>query len=233
MGTSTTIIAALNFDGGVVIGADSQASDMIANVRWPIEKLDRVRDLPMVLGFSGQEGSAERARQAVERLSLSTNTFKRRDRVRNALEGCLAPEYDRIKTDNPPLNRSIWDITIGALIAYWAEDAPHILEFEYNGDCCFHPHFHAIGSGTDTAYAIYRTLGGTRLSELDGAKSTLALLRILRTCVNVQRSGVSEPLFVWKIHDGQVNRLSGDEIQANLQYVDEWEEQDRQRFLRS
>ena len=233
MGTSTTIIAALNFDGGVVIGADSQASDMIAEVRWPVEKLDRVRDHPMVLGFSGQMGSAERARQAVEAVSLSTNTFKRRDRVRNALEGCLAPEYERIKSNIPSSSRSVWDITIGALIAYWAEDAPHILEFEFNGDCCFHPRFHAIGSGVDTAYAIYRTLGGSRLSELDAAKSTLALLRILRTCVNVEMSGVSEPFFVWGIDAGQVRKLSQDEIQVNLQVVDAWEEQERQRFLRS
>ena len=232
MGTSTTIIAALNFDGGVVIGADSQASDVIAKVRWPVQKLDRVRDYPMVLGFSGQEGSAKRARKAVEAVSLKTNTFKRRDRVRNALEACLSPEFERIKTKNP-YPKSIWDIAIGALIVYWAEDAPHILEFEYNGDCCFHDHFHAIGSGVDTAYAIYHTLGGTQLSQLDGAKSTLALLRILRTCVNVEISGVSEPLFVWKIDNGQANSLSGDEIQANLQVVDEWEEQDRQRFLRS
>ena len=233
MGTSTTIIAALNFEGGVVVGADSQASDMIANVRWPVEKLDRVRDYPMVLGFSGQEGSAKRARQAVEEVSLTTNTFRRRDRVRNALEGCLGPEFERIKTNNPSPDRSIWDITISALVAYWAEDAPHILEFEYNGDCCFHDNFHAIGSGVDTAYAIYRTLGGIQLSQLDGAKSILALLRILRTCVNVERAGVSEPFFVWKIDSGQLSRLSEDEVQANLQIVDEWERQDRQRFLTS
>jgi len=40
MSESTTIIAALKFEGGVVIAADSQASDPVAQVRWPVEKLD-------------------------------------------------------------------------------------------------------------------------------------------------------------------------------------------------
>ena len=172
MATSTTIIAALKFRGGVVIGADSQASDIVENIRWPIEKLHSVGTHPIVLGFSGQDGSARRARQAVEALSLTPNTFQKLHRVRGALERALLPEYERIKNNNPAPGRgSLWDITINALAAFWAEDAPHILEFEWNGDCCFHDSFHALGSGKATAYAIYRTLGGPRLIELDETKS--------------------------------------------------------------
>ena len=234
MTASSTIIAALKFEGGVVIGADSQASDIVENVRWPIEKLDQVRTHPLVLGFSGDDGSAKRARVAVEALSLSANTFRRRDRVRNAIEGALAPEYDRIKVRNPnPPTSSLWTITIDALAVFWAEDAPHIIQFEFNGDCCFHDYFHAIGSGKGTAYAIHRTLGGNQLARLDGAKSTMALLRILRTCVSVEMRGVSEPLHVWRIEGGRLDKLSPDEVQTNLQYVDEWEVQDRKRFLES
>ena len=231
MGTSSTVIAALKYQGGVVIGADSQASDQVARVRWPVEKLDRVANCPCVIGFSGSVGMAQRVRSEVEQQQLRAATFDRRDRVRRALDGCFAPVYETISRTSHPPTRGVPQIALWSLAVYWAEEAPHILEYEINGDSSFHESFHAIGSASQTAYAVYRTLGGSRLTSVDQPKAILVMLRILSTCVGVEMSGVSEPLSAWVIGPDRASRVSPDEIEAQIQLIDAWEERERSLLL--
>jgi hypothetical protein len=230
MAESTTIIAALKFQGGVVIAADSQASDLAAQVRWPIEKLECVGDKPLVLGFSGSVGMAQRARRELEATTLHPNTFNKRHLVQNAMDRCFAPIYRKIKEDiHPPVN--IFEVCLWGLSVFWAENAPQILENEVSSDSSFHDYFHAIGSAANTAYAIYRTLGGTRLCTVAERWALPVMLRILRTCVRVELWGVSEPLFVWVVSGGKARKVSLDEIQTHLQTVGEWEERERSDFF--
>ncbi len=231
MSISTTVIAALKCEGVVIIGSDTQATDYNAQVRWPCEKLDRIRDYPLLIGFSGSMGMADRARKAIEATTIHINTFGKRDLIRDAVERCLNPVYRAVDTKKLSPTTKIWDITLWGLAAYWAENSPHILEFEANGDCSFHNYFHAIGSGSSTAYAIWRTLGGVRLSALNRQKGLYAILRILRTCVNIEMMGVSEPFIVWVVSNQGARKLLDDEIQAEMQYVDAWEERDRKAFF--
>ena len=88
-------------------------------------------------------------------IPFCNNTFKRRDRIRNAIEQCLKPEFQRISENPDVLKLPMWKITVNGLVVYWSENSPHIVEIEPNGELCFHEHFHAIGSGTQTAYAIW------------------------------------------------------------------------------
>lgn len=84
MSTSQTIIAALKFQGGVIIAADTQATDLVAQVRWPCEKLDCIGTYPCVIGFSGSLGRSQRARTAIEGCHLHPNMFERKERIRDA-----------------------------------------------------------------------------------------------------------------------------------------------------
>jgi len=227
MSESTTIIAALKFEGGVVIAADSQASDRVAHVRWPVEKLDCIGGHPCVLGFSGSVARAQQARSKLEATTLHPNMFKKRDKIRDAVDRCLSPVYKQIKQANDGVKWDIYKTSLWGLLAYYAEEAPQILECGLNGDIEFHDYFQAIGSGANTAHAIYRTLGGQKLSGLGEYKALLVMLRILRTCVNVEMWGVSEPLSVWIVSSSNAKKVSPDEVEANLQFVDQWEERDR------
>lgn len=227
---TATIIAALKFKDGVVIASDSQASDSIAHVRWPIEKLDSVGDKPLVLGFSGSVGMAQRARRELEANPLHPNTFNKRHLIQNAMDRCFVPIYKKIKEDiHTPANIS--QVCLWGLSAFWAENAPQILENEVTSDSSFHDYFHAIGSAANTAYAIYQTLGGLRLCTVEERWALPVILRILRTCVGVEVWGVSEPLYVWVVSRGKARRISPDEIQAHIQTVDEWEEGERSNFF--
>jgi 20S proteasome alpha/beta subunit len=228
MVTSMTIIAALKYQGGVVIGADSQASDLIAQVRWPVDKLRCVPGgLPCVIGFSGSMGKADQARTAMAGKPMHANTFKKRELVHDALDACLAPVYEAIQRANHPPTAFIPGIALWGLAAMWAENAPQILEFEINGDSSFHEYFHAIGSASATAYAIYRTLGGSRLSDLDEVDALMVLVRILRTCVGVEVAGVGEPITVWTVDAAGAKSRSRDELEAQLQLVEKWQERER------
>jgi len=227
---TATIIAALKFQDGVVIASDSQTSDPVAQVRWPVEKLERIGDKPLVLGFSGSVGVAQRARRGLEETTLHPNTFNKRHLVQDAMDRCFAPIYKKIREDiHPPID--IWQVALWGLSVFWAENAPQILENEPSSDSSFHDYFHAIGSAAKTAYAIYRTLGGAQLCTVPERLALLAILRILRTCVDVELWGVGEPLAVWIVSGGQARKVSLDEIQAHLQTVDAWEEVDRSNFF--
>ena len=222
---TATIIAALKFRDGVVIASDSQASDSVARVRWPVEKLDSVGDKPLVLGFSGSVGMAQHARRELEATTLHPNTFNKRHLVQDAMDRCFAPIYKKIQAINIP-QVSLWGLSV-----FWAENAPQILENEIASDSSFHDYFHAIGSAANTAYAIYRTLGGSRLCTVAERWALPVILRILRTCVSVEVWGVSEPLSVWVVSGGTARRISPDEIQAHIQTVGEWEEGERSNFF--
>ena len=233
MASSTTIVAALKFQGGVVIGADSQASDIVGQVRWPVDKLDQLPGgHPCVLGVAGSTGRADQARHLLAAKPLFANQFKKRELVQGAIMSTLMPLFKDVKEGNPnPPTSALWQITVAGLAAFSAADEPQILELEFNGDSCFHDYFHAIGSGTDTAYAIYNTLGGRRLAELDEPKALLAMIRIIRTCVNVEMWGVSEPLWFWVVRPDGTRRVSKDELQPHIQLVDRWEESERDAFF--
>jgi 20S proteasome alpha/beta subunit len=231
MAESTTVIAALKFQGGVVIAADSQASDVASDVRWPVEKLDRIGSHPCVVGFSGAVSRAEHARGKLNSTPLHPNMFDKRERIQGAVYRSLSPVYDEIKRANECAKQPFYLTSLWGLFTFWAEGTPHIFECGINGDCEFHQHFHAIGSGSKTAYAIYRTLGGNELCTLDERWAVPVVLRILRTCVNVELWGVSEPIFVWVISGGKARQLTPDELQVHLQTVDEWERGERSAFF--
>lgn len=219
-----TVIAALKFEGGVILAADSQATDDFGNVRWQVEKPFQVASFPCVVCLSGSMGMNDRVKKDVLARTWHSNTFDRRDRVRDAVDASFVNVYKVIEERNRPI--PLW-----GLAAFWAEGAAHILEHEPTGDCSFHDHFQSIGSGAATARAIYRTLGGPLLAAIDEQKAILVVLRILRTCVSVEKMGVSDPFHVWLIKPTGAVRLTDDRVQAELQYVGAWEDRERRAFL--
>jgi 20S proteasome alpha/beta subunit len=219
-----TVIAALRHRDGVLIGADSQASDFNAQVRWPCTKLRRIGGQPFVAGFSGSLGSAERIFGALDGANLRPNQLQRKARLQTFLDGVVKPEYVAAlaRSPNPNAPIPIWGLAAGCV-----EAEPRILEFEPSGDSMWHEYFHAIGSGAPTAYAAFRTLGGRELCRLSEGTALLALLRIIRTSISVDFMGVSEPIRVFRVACNAASELSDDEVNTNLQAVDEWEQQER------
>lgn len=234
MANTHTLIAALKYQGGVIISSDTQVSDLPVRVRWPIEKLAQVGQHPLVVGFSDSMGQGQRARAALDDGSFRSTTFQKPKRVQSLMDTKLLPIYDQIKNlSRVPPGRQIPEIGLSALAAFWAGGEPQILEREMNCDSCFHSCFHAIGSGAPTAYAVYNTLGGKdELPQLEERKALMAMLRIVRTAIRVEIAGVSEPVSVFIISDGKVRQLSEDEVVANMQAVKEWEQGERDNFRR-
>lgn len=226
MPESTTVVTALKFQGGIVLGSDSQATDTVAQVRWPVEKPFQVKTHPCVIGMSGSIGMIERVKADIFAGQWHSNMFRKRDLVRDAIDRSFVKIYKEIEVRNSSIH--LWGLS-----AFYAEGSSHILEHETSRDCFFHNYFHAIGSGANTAYAIYRTLGGKDLTTLNEAKAVQATLRILRTCIDVEPAGVSEPITLWVIAETGPKKLSDDQLEAEIQYVDEWELRERQAFFNS
>lgn len=231
MSASDTLIAALKFQGGVIIAADTQVSDIVAQVRWPCEKLDCIGVHPCVIGFSGSVGKGQRAREAIERTELHQNMFQRKERIRDCLDRCVRPIYREIREESVSGAHFVLQQGLWGLATYWAENDAHILEYPLNGDSEFCPDFRAIGSGANTAHAIYHTLGGERLTHLEERKALPAMLRILGTSIRVEQQGVSEPLTVWIVSNQRVKKVSEEEIETHKEFVQRWIEKEQEVLL--
>ena len=227
MSVSSTVIVALIFNDGAVIGADSQASDFPSGVRWPVNKLSRIGNAPLVLGFSGQTAPAEQLRTTLHNAFQSPgSTFDRPDRVRKRIEQSVRPTYQDISSHHPDATwGSVWKVTAVGLAICWAEDAPHILEIEANGVCDFHDYFHAIGSGASVARAIWRTMGAERLRSMDGGLALEVIKRILTSCIETELMGVSNPIRMWVVDTNGVRQLSSMELDTlEMSDADFWSE---------
>jgi 20S proteasome alpha/beta subunit len=231
MADSHTVVAALKFQGGVVIAADSQVSDDIVGVRWLMEKPEQVKPHPLVVAFSGSHGRGLEAKLALCSAGIEPKHFKSPERIQKVMDAVLQPVYEGIRQNSKPPFKDFREITLTGLAVFWAGGEPHILERELNGDSYPHDCFHAVGSGGATAYAVYRTLGGQRLTTVDEPKALMAILRIIKTCIGVEYQGVSEPIIAYVIADGRVRQLPRAEIDAHLEAVERWERRQQERFF--
>ena len=232
MPTSSTVLVALKYRNGVLVGADSQASDAVAEVRWPVQKVRRVGSHPLLLGFSGSVGTSDRAFERLATAKFRPTTFEKRGRLQEFLDRELRPEYESAaKRQSPAPNAH--RIGIWGIAAAWVEGQGEILEYELSGDSSWHEHFHAVGSGARTAYAVYRALGGKELCRLSERTALTAIVRVLQTAIAVDVAGVSEPIDVWRVNADGVKRLGEGEVNTHAQLVDEWERREREALFES
>ena len=147
--------------------------------------------------------------------------------MRTAIANSLEKHYKWI-FDNTREDLAYKQVIMGpqmvALAACHAEASPQIIEFEQNGDSDFHEYFHAIGSGGRTAYAVWRTLGGSRLRELPEGKAIQVALRIMRTAVDVDMWGVSDPFTVFVVDGDGTRSLAGSNLDAEIEAAQRLEE---------
>lgn len=130
-----------------------------------------------------------------------------------------------------PFDQVIGSPRMIALLACFAEEKPQIIEFGQDGDSDFFEYFHAVGSGAATAHAVWRTLGGKRLSDLPEERALHVALRIMRTAVDVDMMGISEPFTVFVVSEVGAREVSPAEMDALQQGVQEWEDEQIRQLL--
>ena len=223
MSISSTVIAALKYRDGVVIGADSQTSDPLGQMRWQSRKLKQIANRSLVAGFSGQTSVINRLQVAIDN-SFSTSrstTFDKLDRVMGFINA-LQPVYEEQSKKHPnvPLGRSIWNISAVGLVACWAEGKPHILEIEHNGEIDKHAYFRAIGSGANSAQAVWAAFGAQRLSQYAEGMALQIMWRILKVCIETEFEGVGEPIVIWSITKDKTRQIQSAELD-NIRQVED------------
>ena len=193
------------------------------------EKLEQIGTWPLVIGFSGSSGLSKAARADITSFGWKQTTFRKTALVRRAVEGKVERQYAAIRATNTP--DSPIKIFFGAgglwgLASYWTDEGPTILELEASGGTDTHEFFHAVGSGAQTAYAVWRTIGGRELAKLDEGRALHVALRILDTSVAVEMSGVSDPFRIFVITPDGARRVSDPEVNALTEAMDEWRERE-------
>ena len=229
MASSSTVIIALRFSDGIIMAADSQVSDLAAGVRWATEKLERIGQWPLVIGFSGSAGMAKAARADISAFGWRQTTFKKIALVHKAVEDKVKRHYAKVReahTPDSPIKLFLGEVSLWGLASFWTDEGPVILELEAHGGTDTHLFFHAVGSGANTAYAVWRTIGGRALAGLDEGRALHVALRILDTSVSVEQSGVSDPFQIFVITASGARRVSASQVNALVETMDEWRKQE-------
>ena len=216
MAYSSTVVVALRFSRGVIIGADSQVTDPFGQVRWVGEKLTPLVGTPMVMGFTGQTAAIRPARMSLQRTFRKKGTLPSHQEVVCLVEQSVEPIYKRQQEKYPvaPLQPNIWSISVGGLVVGWIEERPCILEIEVNGLCDSHDSFRAIGSGTNSAQAVWHSFGGQRLTEAEEGLALQLMWRILQVSIETEAAGVSMPIAMWVVREGKTRKIRDTELDA-------------------
>ena len=223
MPISSTVIAALQYDAGVVIGADSQTSDPIGRVRWQSRKLEQIASRDLIAGFSGHVAVIQKLQAAIDQRFASSRhtTFDKLDRVINNIHSALQPVYEAQSKKHPTASfDSIWKVAAVGIAVCWAEGEPHILEIEHNGEIDRHAHFRAVGSGSVSAYAVWKAFGAERLSQSSEGMALQIMWRILNVCIETEIAGVGEPVTMWAITENKTRQIQSTELDAIKQAED-------------
>ncbi len=192
-----TVIVAARCRDGAVIGADSQSTEMTAQVKWQVDKLFPLGS-SMVWGASGQTAIIAELRST---LDSSIEILEKSPALHRSVQNLLQPEIERqYKRFLSPPGMQPQTAATGAVICGTRESGPFIIEVEPNGLCAeLDRDWYATGSGAGFAYSAGSMLEHLGLRNRSVAQGTLMVFRALRAVISTSMFGVGEPIQIWQV----------------------------------
>jgi 20S proteasome alpha/beta subunit len=207
-----TVIVALGCSDGVILASDSAASDEEVGTKQPYQqKIQRLGQLPILYGFSGDIGLNQKIDDALMGFQLKTQL----KRIRQDLKQLVKPELQEalegfVPFPQPGFNRPPVGI---ALFVGIHDGGPWILEIERNGTDTFYNeqlgYFCAIGSGKPWAQAVMRPhLWTPRTLE----QGKVFAYRVIEDAIELAMGGLAKPIRLWTLSTaGEVTTVDSEE----------------------
>lgn len=223
-----TLIVAIRCTNGVVIAADSAASDEEVGTKQRVIKIRRVGTCALLYGGSGDGGLLQRIDEELQ-LIPARDSFKRmRPEIRKAL---LPITQEAIKTHVAYPQQPFHLPPVAVLLfAGVSEGQPWILEVERDGrDTRYGDdlgNFAAIGSGKPWAQAVMRP-HLSRPKDLEAGK--IFAYRAVDDAIELAAGGLSKPIVMFTLGvDGTISEVTSDELEALGQTTETWRELERE-----
>jgi 20S proteasome alpha/beta subunit len=218
-----TVVVAVRCQDGAVIGADSQATEIASQVKWPVTKLFQIGDQPIVWGASGQTAIiAEIKNELNGSLSNIDQSSDLHRTFQTLIQPVLSEQYGRFlnPTNDPNQIPNTCAVACGM-----KGEIPFIIEMEANGMCAeLDRDWHAIGSGAGFAFLAGSMLEHFGFGNRSVAEGTLMVFRALSAVVSTAMFGVGAPLQIWQITSDGCHELGVPEMDQLLEKLSGWQE---------
>lgn len=225
-----TLIIAIGCEDGVVVAADSAATDVEARTKQPIEKVKPIAGQPILYGGSGDVGLLQKVDEELHSLDLkATKTIRQ---IRHKIGESLYPVYMENSKFHVPFPQFPYNVPpfLVLLFAGMHERRPWILEIERdNRDTLYDGAFGdflAIGGGKDLAQAIFRPHLHNQRKLLAGM---VQAYRVVDDSIALAASGLAGPVRMHTISsDGIVKEVDQENLRGLQDTCEEWRRIERE-----
>jgi len=212
-----TVIAAIGCNDGVIIAADSAASDSEAGSKQLCDKIRRIGTQPILYGVSGDVG-------LMQKISYNLEIMKNFDsstplkKIRKELRIAVIPELKEAINLHVSYPQQGFQHPPCAIVLFIGvhNRTPWILEIERNGnDQCYDKnfgYFDAIGSGKPWAQAIFRP---HLYNDRDLSTGKVQAFRVIDDSINIASAYLARPIRIHTIDlDGNVKEVDETEMKV-------------------
>jgi len=224
-----TLIVGIKCSDGVVIGADSAATDFETGIKQPVQKIKQCKDCSILYACSGDVGLMQKINELLDTNCIVKNN--RKNTIKEMKKHVIPIQKQAIADHVPyPTQQYHAPPSLTLLITGVIANKPWIVEIAPNGNDTFYGdelgNFHAIGSGGPFAQAVFRPyLSITR--DLNLGK-TLAY-RIIDDAIELAAMGLSRPIHIYTISlDGTIQKIEEDERRAISDTCETWRQLQRE-----
>jgi 20S proteasome alpha/beta subunit len=218
-----TVIVAARCRDGAVIASDSQATEMVAGVRWEVQKLFPLTGTS-VWGASGMTTLIDDVREELER---NSDLIERSADFRNTMRSLIRPIMERHYSAYLPGQggQGYHPQTDFTACGLDLAGEPFILELDRNANCGWVTRdWHALGSGAGFAQMAGALLEhfGLRGRSVDDGK--VIVFRALDAVIQTSNFGVGGQPQMWVITRDGCHCLDGAEVETLRNIVAGWKE---------
>jgi 20S proteasome alpha/beta subunit len=209
-----TLVIGFLCEDGIVMSADSAATDIVQDVKVPVQKIFYIPKFKMLVGGSGDWGFIQELKAAIEGIPRAAQTIPElREYLRNNLRPKLSQAYPELAkaASQGHQVRPVASLLLGGFL----KDKPYLARHDFPGNLedVTEQGFCAIGSGAQVAYVLWSVYAQSPLSI--NAGQLLATL-IVKTAADVTAIGIALPLRMVILEKGkEPQEISPDSIEKH------------------
>lgn len=225
-----TVVFALHTRDGMVVGADSQATERDRDLTYPVDKIHPLGDR----GAWGGRGSRAVLLDVRERLVSTASEILDGGHLGHGLQDQVRPifqhHYDAYIADVPGDTSEVQAPQVNLLVAAYDNDhQPWIVEVDPH--CVIRRYedvgFHAVGGGAVLAEQAAALITHFGVRELPLRHGLLVALRVLRSVSQVSLT-VGGPANLWTVTPDGAARLSPEELERLDGDLERWRALERE-----
>jgi proteasome beta subunit len=229
-----TVVLAARCAEGLVLGADSQATDVSGGniafaVKQTTQKLFAVGQSSIAWGGTGSGGLIQKFQHTLEQLS-AVELAKPIEELRATLAGLQRQHQTQAQTDTNPNFGQVPQIS--PLFAGYTDGRPWILEVTVSGEDTVYDEYYAVGSAGTFALQAMVSVAHYDITRRNLAEAQVIVWRALDGCIDTAAWGIGRPISLCVVTPSGARLLSTDDLRGVEDSVNLWKSEEREALGR-